>query len=103
MDVAMGILLFSKTADDVDFEMNMYGAPLEYFVPGDSTRYDRYENYATEGEFSIRMIGTDPEARYYFFKTDFLRGIKTGAEWAGVDHHDYWVDLQDMDGHPYTF
>lgn len=100
MDVAMGLLLVSQTAG-VDFEMSMYGAPLAYFIGDQDDVYSRYEDYATEGELRIRMVGD--ERWYYFFDTDFLRGIKTGAEWLGVDHHDFWELLQDTDRNPWNF
>jgi hypothetical protein len=100
MDLAMGILLFSQTAGDVQFGMMMYGAPLEYFMPGTFTKYDRSENNMIGFEYSLGLTESD---RYYFVGTDFLQGFKTGAEWAGLDHYDYWVDLRDVDNNQLTF
>jgi hypothetical protein len=99
-DLAMGALLLSRTAG-VDLGMTVYGEPLTYFIEGQNDIYLRYNGGATEGESNIRMIGSD--RRYYFFGDDFLHGIKTAAEWLGLDHHYYWDSLQDEEGDPMTF
>jgi hypothetical protein len=100
MDLAMGILLFARTAH-VDLGMTMYGDPLTYFMFGADDIYDIIPDHEAEHGLSLRMI--DGTRRYYFFGTDFLRGIKTAAEWLGLDHHDYWNSLQDGRGTPLTF
>jgi hypothetical protein len=100
MDLAMGMLLLAQTAR-VNLEMTIYGEPLTYFIEGQDDLYLRYGDEATEDESNIRMVGSP--RRYYFFGTDFLQGIKTAAEWLGLDHHDYWDSFQDGDGTPLTF
>jgi len=118
MDMAMGILLFSKVVQR-DLHMTMYGKPLTYFNPDeddiyvrgmlvdvacpDSLLYHRmrHREFVMEGEYQIQMVGSD--RKYTFRGDEFLQGIKTAAAWLGLDHHEYWTSLIDHNDTALTF
>lgn len=33
------------------------------------------------------------ETLYTFVSPEFMQGFATAAQWAGLDHHQYWKDL----------
>jgi hypothetical protein len=99
MDTAIGIFLFGHVSQ-VNFEMTLYGAPLTYLMEGQDDVYKRYDEDATEGERWVQMLGI--ERRYYFRGDDLLLGIKTAAQWLGVNHRHY-CSCWDVEGRAFTF
>lgn len=86
MDDAMGTYLAAKVMGK-DISMTMYGTPLTYFNEGESDVYLRYNDYATEDENCVQMIGS--ERKYFFHGYEFIQAIMTCIRCFNLNELDY--------------
>lgn len=106
LEVTMGLLLFSDpSVGKHDFKITMFGVPFttDYIVPPAETGQEPADQHIYRLEESRFGHGAEREQpfsvvvgkeTYGFTSPDFMQGIATGAQWAGVDHHQYWKQLQ---------
>ena len=78
IDQALG-MLFVSSQFPTDFTLHMFDQPLKYFQDPNQSRYSgNWNRYPT---YRLLLKNT----LIFFEDLRFLQGMKTGAEWAGVD------------------
>jgi len=97
-DFTIGLLVFSA-ASGYNFYVSMFGAPFstDYVTP--TTTQRRRFVKARQNGFTVDINNI----KYQFRDARFMQGFSTGAQWAGVDHHQYWKNLRDYNDVPVTF
>lgn len=92
-EFAMGLLVFIN-ASKCHIQASMFNAPLiitNRFVVTDPNKYYGWIVKIGDNNYSLNDKGI----------ADFMQGIITGANWCGVDHHQYWSNLFMMDDDKY--
>jgi len=108
LEFVAGLLVFSLSSNH-EFNIRLLGYPVSqnWMLAGNNRFTDiRNKNLFTPafpGSYTVPATYTVEvnNTIYAFTSTDFMRGFSTGAQWLGVNHHDYWKNLMMYDiDHP---
>lgn len=107
LEFMAGLLLFSHpNVGNLDVQVIVYNIPLtnNYIIPTEEVRNvetldDEFiENHEsrfkahTNSKYRVTVI----DSQYQFDTVHFMHGFSTGAQWADVNHHDYWTNLLEL-------
>ena len=88
LEFIAGLLLFVTVSGAHFSPITIFGHPVD-----DHDIMSRFIfNAYSPTKYTITAIN---KKVYGFDTTGFMQGVATGAQWAGVDHHNYWTRLID--------